>query len=986
MRTPLPAVDNSNQQQPKVFISYSHDSGSHREGVRKLAERLIANGIDVTIDLWINGTPDKGWPLWMTKSLKASDFVLVVCTKTYYERAMDEAPDGQGNGKGQGVKWESLLFNSHIYTNDSRNKKYIPVFLADADIKLIPDGLRSFTYYSVDDDDQYMRLYRYLTNQPEYVKPQPGSLLKLDTKKPFTQSDAPANESVPTPIVDLSAMPTSSGTIVGRESEVEWLNKAWDDPKSRVVSVIAWGGVGKTSLINYWLNKMSENDFNGAARVFAHSFYSQGTSDQRNVSAEHFMADAFRFLNFTGDMPQSSHEKGLLLAELFCQQRTLLVLDGLEPMQHPPGVLKGKLKDSALEVFIKQLAFNLNGLCVITSRVPVYELENRGEQYELQSLSVEAGIEVLNNFAVTGPKQDMQNAVEEVHGHALTLSLLGGYLSEACDGDIRKRDTIPNLIDEPNEGEHAKHVMHSYQVWLEQTERFEDVNILFIIALFDRPVEMTTVNALLAGDEIIGITDKLKTIPTAKLKFAIKRLMKLQLISDGTNCGNSTLDCHPLVREHFANTLKTQNPLGYQQAHQRLYEYYKKLPEDELPNTLDKMQPLFNAISHGCKAGMYQQALDEVYWPRISRGDEAFIVHKLGSFAADLSCLANFFLNNDWSEITVELSIGCQAGIYNWVSFDLSCLGRLWEALRPIDASLSLRKRTQDWRELANNTRNLSDVYLHLGDVNKSIEYGKESVEYASKLDDFSFHIISHTTHASALLQRGLNDDISKAQALFMGIEQGQQRQSEYPYLYSLQGYRYCQLLLAANGRTLQVIDDVIQRVKTTIEWAISGDLLFDIALDQLTLGKAYLLKSDFTQARSYLNLAVKGLRKAGQIQYLPSGLIARTTYYIKTNNHQAAWRDLDETFEIATFGDMCLYLCDYHIEACRNIAVQLAGNGEAYIVIKNGQTIHPSKTQMIERMNEHFEIAKAMIDELPYHWRDDDLVEVKTLISTLKT
>ena len=102
-----------------------------------------------------------------------------------------------------------------------------------------------------------------------------------------------------------------------------------------------------------------------------------------------------------------------------------MILDGLEPMQHPPGVLKGKLKDNSLEVLIKQLAYNLNGLCVISSRVPVYELQNRGEQHNLQSLSIEAGIEVLNNFGVTGPKQDMQKAVTEVHGHALTLSLLG---------------------------------------------------------------------------------------------------------------------------------------------------------------------------------------------------------------------------------------------------------------------------------------------------------------------------------------------------------------------------------------------------------------------------------------------------------------------------------------------------------------------------------------------------------------------------------
>ena len=43
------------------------------------------------------------------------------------------------------------------------------------------------------------------------------------------------------------------------------------------------------------------------------------------------------------------------------------------------------------------------------------------------------------------------------------------------------------------------------------------------------------------------------------------------------------------------------------------------------------MEPLFLAVICGCTAGLYREALHEVYIPRIQRGD--------ASFAANVSCV-----------------------------------------------------------------------------------------------------------------------------------------------------------------------------------------------------------------------------------------------------------------------------------------------------------------------------------------------------------
>jgi hypothetical protein len=66
---------------PKVLISYSHDSPEHKDRVLVLSNRLRGEGIDCTIDQYLL-VPPEGWPRWMEKQIRESDFVLMVCTET----------------------------------------------------------------------------------------------------------------------------------------------------------------------------------------------------------------------------------------------------------------------------------------------------------------------------------------------------------------------------------------------------------------------------------------------------------------------------------------------------------------------------------------------------------------------------------------------------------------------------------------------------------------------------------------------------------------------------------------------------------------------------------------------------------------------------------------------------------------------------------------------------------------------------------------
>jgi hypothetical protein len=84
------------QPNPKVFISYSHDSPKHAYRVLALTERFRKEDLDAQLDQYVAGTPPEGWPRWMLNRLDEADFILSVCTETYYRRFRGHEEPGQG--------------------------------------------------------------------------------------------------------------------------------------------------------------------------------------------------------------------------------------------------------------------------------------------------------------------------------------------------------------------------------------------------------------------------------------------------------------------------------------------------------------------------------------------------------------------------------------------------------------------------------------------------------------------------------------------------------------------------------------------------------------------------------------------------------------------------------------------------------------------------------------------------------------------------
>jgi hypothetical protein len=205
---------------------------------------------------------------------------------------------------------------------------------------------------------------------------------------------------------------------------------------------------------------MATDQYRSAELVFGWSFYRQGTSGGSS-SADEFLDAALDWFGDPDPRLGTAWEKGERLAKLVAHRRTLLVLDGLEPLQNPPGPHEGRLREPSLQALLRELAaFNM-GLCVITTRTLVADLADHERtstlHRDLEQLSSDAGAKLLQALGVKGDEADLRSASDEFSGHCLALTLLGSYLTDAFEGDIRRRDEVSTrLAHDVRQGVHAR--------------------------------------------------------------------------------------------------------------------------------------------------------------------------------------------------------------------------------------------------------------------------------------------------------------------------------------------------------------------------------------------------------------------------------------------------------------------------------------------------------------------------------------------------
>jgi tetratricopeptide (TPR) repeat protein len=748
--------------------------------------------------------------------------------------------------------------------------------------------------------------------------------------------------------------------LFGRDEDLSRLDAAWNNPAKNVVVVRAFGGMGKTSLVASWMAELALKRWRGAERVFDWSFYSQGTSDQRAASADTFIAAALHAFGDPDPTLGSPWDRGARLAGLVSRVRCLLVLDGLEPLQYPPGPMQAKLKDPGVEALLKGLAALNPGLCVVTTREELPDIQQHygrtADDLDLAALTDLAGAALLHHHgarragarAITHDDPELQTASREVRGHGLTLQLVGQYLELAEGGDILRRDTV-RLADADREYKndatrpygHAFKAMEAYERWFDRAgeDGRRQLAVMRLLGLFDRPASRDCLDALREEPVIVGLTEPLVGLTPPEWEIVTSRLQQINLL---VAQADRSLDAHPLLREYFARRVREEQPEAWRAAQRRLFEHLCATTEEGDRPTLDDLQPLYQAIVHGCEAGFKQEACDDVYNRRILRGEWFYSSRQLGATGSNLGAVASFF-ELPWSRVSPLLTEAAQSWLLSEAAFYLGALGRLAEALEPTRKALERPISQDNWEHASIAAGNLSELELTLGELAAAVADAERAVDYADRSEVAFESWGKRSIHADALHQVGRR---AEAEGHFEEAERIQaEAQPALPVLYSVSGFRYCDLLLAdveraawqrtlgrtvAGGPTLRAsCHAVSQRAEKTLGWAEQADAsLLSIALDHLTLGRAALYAAilgspgaDLRSAGAESDAAVSGLRRAGTLLHLPPGLLTRAwqrSRMAATPGPESAQADLDEAWEIAERGPMPLFQADVHLHRAR--------------------------------------------------------------------
>lgn len=755
----------------------------------------------------------------------------------------------------------------------------------------------------------------------------------------------------------LEVMPGESGDLFGREEALGWLDAAYADPQVGVLALVGFGGIGKSALVRHWLETRFKPE-DGAPRFLGVSFYSQGTRE-RAGSSDQFLVQALETFGETGVGQMSAWDRGERLAELIAAGPTVLVLDGLEPLQHGPGPLnlEGRLKDPGVHTLLAQLAKQPGkSLCLVSTRVGLTDddlLTPSFVQKPVDVLSPAAARELLLSRGVRGGERDIDAAAEYLGRHPLALVLAAEYLHTFAGGEVGRLGEVSLLLsEETKEGRHAKSVMAAYEAALRRDGDPLDLELLGVIGLFDRPMQWDWLKALAAAPAIAGVTEHLATANDTELWESISRLRQWGMLADPATLETPELDAHPLIREYFGGELRRVNETGWRAAHSRMFDYLTAKTK-ELPNTLEEMEPLYQAVAHGCSASKYQEALDEVYWPRINRGEAAFNTRNLGAVGTELTVLSSFFLSY-WQLPVPELKEYDKAYVLSEAGYALRTLGQLKESTHPMQAGLDSFIAQKEWKGAAIVARNLSETYLIIGDLVQALSYAHQSVRLADQSSDRFEQMAERTRLADTFHQAGY---LSEAENAFSEAEEMQKEfNAQFPILYSFRGFNYCDLLLD-QGK----YQEVQARAEQTLTWVMSRGFLLAIAHDCLSMGRAYLLQAQqeaidkFAEAADYLKRAVDGLRQSETLHELPRGLLARAELYRITGEFDRAQADLDEAMSIATRGSMGLREADCHLEYARLYVVR----GER------------------ERARESWEKARGMVERMGYGRRDKDVREI---------
>ena len=430
------------------------------------------------------------------------------------------------------------------------------------------------------------------------------------------------------------------------------------------------------------------------------SFYVEPDFDRFLVEACHYILPGF-----DASAHPSPYEKSVLLREGLAKGRYLLVMDGIEVLLEAERDRKtfGAFHDRALREFLEGLGEGTRSQILVSSRFPLSDLEGRPyyRALPLGDLSPEASDELLASLGVVKEAADRAPIYVRFGTHALTLQVLGDYLTRFFEGDPAAIATIPDFPPDTSQGIRLQAILDCYWQRMDTDERFF----------------LTRMSAFRGGvdERSLIVLNRHGDHSSTEFRAMVKRLLASPLVSIERRDGHARLTSHPLIKTFFYDRM---GDAERDQTHRALKDFAQGLPLPDRPKTLEDYEPLLQACHHCLQVGLYTEAY-QMY--RRNNMDNAL---------------------RWWGHYTQAIS--------------------LLEPLREASQGTLPAWRSERWQKswVENETALLA---LMRGDLNLAIERFEQSAQMDAQVGDGPGQSASLQNLAGALIQRGDYNSALKA-------------------------------------------------------------------------------------------------------------------------------------------------------------------------------------------------------------------------------
>lgn len=734
---------------------------------------------------------------------------------------------------------------------------------------------------------------------------------------------------------------------VGRENQLTLLNYLWLDPGYHVVSLIGFGGEGKSSLARQWLDDLlKSSDLSQPDGVFWWSFY-----ERQNV--DELFEVALRYFS----QEKTTREDGLrsdmypkLLAGMLKVSRYLIVLDGFEVMQHQQEDF-GLIRNARLAAFLDYVAAEDHlSFCLITSRAPVVDLLPyiTHSKYDVERLPVEDGKELLIKLGVQGSDQKLRNLVEQWGGHALTLSLIGTYLREHYAGDMKHLSELPSPSDPYAYQEYRENrvyrILRRYDEHLTDAER----RFMQILSTFRLPVPQLALSK-----------------PVFQVKPELpEKLVDNRILQYNQHKGEYT--AHPLIRAYYSGELE-ENPVQFRKVHQSIADYYRLMERDlsDKP-TLDDLKSWLEAVHHLCAAGKYNEAyevLDYIYYQderKEKRRKESILTHQLGAYETALTVLQEFFPMGNTTQEPLVNNFKDKCFLLQEVGISLMNLGRTNEVPFILNRHNQLAQKVNDWSVLNSGSANLARVYIYLGKLRDGVKYAEDAYKYAKSISN---NREKHTAQLDSLMYLGqaydLLGDIKEAGKIFS--QANRISRELYPhsrYLFGNYGVYFADYLRRKGGNP----EYARQVAQENLEY--SQDSPDDLSRSHQILGDLNTERGEYDEAYREYNTALQYARRITHWPSLITALAARGYLLTLTGDLEAAQSNLEEALDYARTGSYGIYEADIRVKL-------------AWFYLKKAMDLPETREENRAIATDEAKTALQMSQTMEYYWGQLDAQKV---------